>query len=212
MTKRGKLIVIYGINNLGKTTQAELLAERISRDIGGAIYLKYPLYDLEPSGPIINAYLRPNKFPGVLPEDMPKLSPREFQILQILNRTQFQPTLERWLEKGDYVVAEDYKGTGIAWGMGAGVNKDFQVMLNLYLTAEDIIFLFDGKRFDDGRERGHTHEEDDKLTEKVRLAHLELAKDFDWRIVRANRPDLSKEESIRVIHEEIWDIVEPLLR
>jgi len=27
--KKGKLIVLYGINNLGKTTQAELLVEKI---------------------------------------------------------------------------------------------------------------------------------------------------------------------------------------
>lgn len=204
MIKRGKLIVIYGINNLGKTTQAKLLAERISRDIGRVTCLKYPLYDFKPSGPIINAYLRPDEFPDVLPKDMPRLSPREFQILQILNRTQFQPTLESWLKAGDHIVAEDYKGTGIAWGMGAGVNKDFQVMLNLHLIAEDIAILFDGKRFDDGKEKGHTHEEDDKLTEKVRLAHLELAKDFNWQVVDAN-------QSVEAVQSQVWQLVLPIL-
>ena len=66
--KAGKLIVIYGINNLGKTTQAEMLADRMA-EYAPTVYLKYPLYDLEPSGSFINAYIRPDQFPDVFPKD-----------------------------------------------------------------------------------------------------------------------------------------------
>lgn len=194
--KRGKLIAIYGINNLGKSTQAKLLVDRINAAGRDVRYLKYPLYKLEPSGPVIEEYLRGgNKL---------ELSPREFQILNVLNRTQYQPELQALLESGVHVVAEDYKGTGIAWGMGAGVDKEFLIRLNTHLLAEDVVFLFDGKRFGDGKEDGHTHEENDELTERARLAHLELAKDFGWRIVNANRP---REE----VHEEIWQVVKDFL-
>jgi hypothetical protein len=56
-----------------------------------AEYLKYAIYDLAPSGPLLNDYLRkgnPHQF-----------SPREFQLLQVLNRTQYQPLLQEKLEQ-----------------------------------------------------------------------------------------------------------------
>lgn len=192
--RRGKLIVIYGINNLGKSTQAKLLVHRINQDANSE-YLKYPLYDFEPTGPMIDAYLRKGNPQG--------FSPREFQMLQVLNRTHFDETLFEILHH-HHVVAEDYIGTGIAWGVGAGVDGDFLTGLNTHLIQPDIAFLFDGKRFDEGREKSHTHESNDDLTERVRLIHLDLARKFGWHIVNANRP---KEE----IHEEIWSKVRPLL-
>src|SRR3990167_10147152 len=81
----GKFIVIYGINNLGKTTQAKLLVEKLNAAGRRAKYLKYPIYDLSPSGPRLNEYLR-----GGNPE---KLDARTAQILYAKNREQYEPTL-----------------------------------------------------------------------------------------------------------------------
>ncbi len=190
--RNGKLIVLYGINNLGKTTQAKLLVDHILTFGEHALYLKYPLYELEPTGPMINEYLR---------ERNPlKLSPREFQVLQVLNRTQYQPILQKCLGGGTHVVAEDYIGTGIAWGVGAGVDEAFLFRLNSHLLKDDIAFLFDGERFIDGKEPIHTHEDDDELTERVRTVHLALAEKLGWHIIHAN-------ESVEVIHDQIWNVV-----
>ena len=107
MTK-GKLIVFYGINNLGKTTQAKMLVDWLNSIGIPAVYLKYPIYDLWPTGPKINAYLRENN-----PEH---LTPLEFQELQVQNRKDFQDILDGYLNNGIWVVAEDYFGTGIEKG------------------------------------------------------------------------------------------------
>ena len=40
---RGKFIVLYGINNLGKTTQTRLLTEKLNNSGVKNEYLKYPL-------------------------------------------------------------------------------------------------------------------------------------------------------------------------
>ncbi|MEK7464502.1 MAG: hypothetical protein AAB617_01860 [Patescibacteria group bacterium] len=192
----GKFIVIYGINNLGKSTQAKLLVERIKKQASHTVaerevpaeYVKYPIYDLEPTGPMINAYLRKGNPDG--------LSPREFQMLHAQNRTHFEKFLLAKLDRY-HVVAEDYLGTSIAWGAGAGVDRNLLKSLNSHLLSPDIAFLFDGTRFSDGIERGHAHESNDDLTERVRLVHLELAVEFGWHIIDANRP-------IEVIHGEIW--------
>lgn len=193
---KAKLIVIYGINNIGKTTQAELLAEKIKENGGKADYLKYPVYDFGVAGPLLNDYLR-NGNPY-------NLSPREYQILNVLNRTEYQSVLKSKLSAGINIIAEDYIGTGIAWGMGAGVDKDFLINLNKNLLDEDLAFLFDGKRFKEGKEKGHTHEENDELTDKVRCAHLELSKDFGWKAIDANR-------SINEIHQEIWKEIKKII-
>lgn len=170
--EKGKLVVLYGINNLGKTTQAKLLVQRMQQNGIKAKYVKYALYDLEPSGPMINEYIR-NKNPE-------GLSVRELQILQVLNRTQYQNELINNLEQGITIVAEDYIGTGIAWGVGAGVSKSFLTKLNSHLIKEDIAFHFVGKRFTDSIEQDHSHETNNELTERVRIVHAELAKENGW--------------------------------
>jgi len=188
----GKLIVLYGINNLGKTTQAKLLVEKLRSQNLKAEYLKYPLYDLEPSGPLINDYLR---------QDNPfKLSAREAQLLYTMNRWQYQETLKHRLESGEYIIAEDYTGTGMAWGLGAGVAKNFLLKINEGLLIEDLAILFQGERFLQAVEDGHRHENDDSLTKTVDLAHQELAKTYGWHNINANN-------SIETIAEEIWQIV-----
>src|SRR3989344_1802759 len=126
----GHLIVLYGINNLGKTTQAKLLVDRLQAAGKQAEYLKYALYNIEPSGALINDYLRkgnPYNF-----------SAREFQLLQVLNRTQYDAELRAKLAAGQWLVAEDYVGTGIAWGMGAGVDRQLLEKLNQHLVKEDL--------------------------------------------------------------------------
>lgn len=129
----GKLIVLYGINNLGKSTQAKLLVEKLKTEGLKAEYLKYPIYNLSPSGEILNDYLREGNFYD--------LHSREAQIIYALNRTQYQDILIKKLEAGIHVVAEDYKGTGIAWGLGAGVSEVFLKSINSHLIDEDLVFF-----------------------------------------------------------------------
>ncbi|MHB8904210.1 MAG: nucleoside/nucleotide kinase family protein, partial [Patescibacteria group bacterium] len=145
--KSGKLIVLYGINNLGKSTQAKLLVERLKANGYKAEYLKYPIYDLNPSGVILNDYLRNgNSY---------ELSAKEAQIIYALNRTQYQAELIDKLRAGINIIAEDYRGTGIAWGLGAGVDENFLKKINSHLVPEDLVFLFDGDRFRQAIENNH---------------------------------------------------------
>ncbi len=56
------------------------------------------------------------------------------------------------------------------------------------LRPPDVAILMHGKRFSDSKEAGHIHEENDGLTERVQRLHLELAEEFGWHTVDANRP------------------------
>jgi len=192
----GKLIVLYGINNLGKSTQAKLLVEKLKFQGYRAEYLKYPVYDIKPSGEILNDYLRNgNNF---------QLSPREAQIIYTLNRDQYQSELIKKLKSGINIIAEDYKGTGIAWGLGAGVDEKFLKSINSHLIDEDLVFLFNGERFRQAIEEDHQHENNDDLINKVRWAHLKLREEYGWFKINANL-------AIEEIHQQIWNQVITLL-
>lgn len=197
MINNGKLIVFYGINNLGKSTQARLLVEKLKEDGYQAEYIKYPLYNLEPSGRMLNDYLR---------NDNPlNLNAKEVQAIYALNRTQYQDELQKKLSAGINIVAEDYTGTGIAWGLGAGVSEKYLKDINSHLIKEDLAILFDGERFKQSIEEGHKHENNNDLINKVRWAHLKLKEENGWLKVDANL----KIEEIKNI---IWDRVSSFLK
>jgi len=192
----GKLIVFYGINNLGKSTQARLLVEKLKEQGYKSEYIKYPIYDLEPSGRMLNDYLR-NGNPLTL-------NAKEVQAIYALNRTQYQDELKKKLAEGINVVAEDYTGTGIAWGLGAGVGENYLKEINSHLIKEDLAILFDGERFRQAIEEGHKHENNNDLINKVRWSHLKLKEENGWIKTDANL----KIEEIRGI---IWDRVSSFL-
>ncbi|MBU1557354.1 hypothetical protein KKC45_00085 [Patescibacteria group bacterium] len=185
----GKFVVLYGINNLGKTCQAKRLV-RVLKDTGyKAEYLKYPIYDLEPTGPMINDYLR-NGNPD-------NLGLREVQMLYAQNRQHFQLALIKKLKAGVWVIAEDYIGTSLGWG--GKENLDFLERLNSALVREDISILFDGERFVSGIETGHKHENNDRRTSEVRDLFLNLAKKKCWRVVQANQTEDEVFEQIKKV-------------
>jgi deoxyuridine 5'-triphosphate nucleotidohydrolase len=194
--QRGKFIVLYGINNLGKTTQAKMLVHKlITRGIR-AEYLKYPIYDLVPSGVVLNNYLRGGNYFN--------LSPREAQIFYAKNRTQYEKKLIKKLEEGINIIAEDYTGTGLAWGIGAGTDELFLKYINSHLLKEDLAFLFDGRRFKEATEHGHKHENDEELINKVRQTHLKLGGELGWIKINAN---LTVEE----IHKQLWQEIKKII-
>ncbi len=192
----GKLIVLYGINNIGKSTQAKLLVEKLKQFGKNASYIKYPIYDLGPSGTLINEYLRQGN-PW-------QLSAREAQILYSLNRYQYQAELNQRLNNGEWIVAEDYTGTGMAWGSGAGVDLDFLEKVNQGLREPDLILWLDGQRFTSGIESGHKHENDDELINKVRQCHQFLANKYNWLKFEAN-------QAIDDLNNQLWQEVAKIL-
>lgn len=189
---RGKLIVIYAANNLGKSKQLDLL-ETAWREIERPYFrIKYPRYDT-PTGKIINRELRGAK-------EERQLTDAQLQAVFAEDRRQYQPCLLEMLKDGD-VLAEDYIGTGLAWGMTGGVDRSYLLEINSDLLLPDISILLDGERFCSGIEEGHRHESaESEIWEKNREIHKQLAKELGWEIINAN-------QSPEVIHEEILRVL-----
>ena len=189
---RGKFITLYGINNIGKSTHARKLVERLKQSGHEVVYLKYPIYDLEPTGPELNRILR-----GDQPQ---KINEEQLQTLFMQNRQDFEPELRQMLDEGKIVVAEDYTGTGIAWGMAKGVDQKWLETLNAPLLKEDFAILLTGKRDLRARETQHLHEQNDELVQKVADILLHLAKTSDWKIIQTQT---EINETAKIIWETI---------
>lgn len=187
--KRGRLITIYGINNIGKSTQSKILVENLIKAGYKAKHIKYPVYDLSPTGTFLDKVLRH-------PEGQ-KISEDELQLWFVLNRYQFEPELKRLLEDGYIVIAEDYSGTGIAWGTAKGLEQTWLEQANKYLLKEDFAILFEGKRNLATREDNHVHEQNHELVENCGKVFSDLAEKYGWKRVQ-------QQEKIDDTAETFW--------
>lgn len=167
-------ITLYGINNVGKSTHARMLAHNLKKLGHEAIYMKYPVYDIAPSGELLNRVIRGRE------QDMTE---EELQLWFVINRHQFQPTLKEYLEKGIIVVAEDYIGTALAWGAAKGADQKWLKDINKHLLEPDLNILINGQRSLHAVEAEHIHENDNELANKVRKNLLELADQQKWKKV-----------------------------
>ncbi len=193
--EKGVFITIYGINNVGKSTQSKILVDRLIAAGHKAKYVKYPVYDTLPTGPFLN---------GVLRGGEQQISEDELQLWFIMNRYQFQPELKKWLAEGYVVIAEDYVGTGIAWGEAKGLERNWLIEANKFLLKEDLAILFEGERDLNALEAGHVHEQNEELIEKCRKIFDELAESNNWLRLKV-------EKRVEETAEKLWILVDEFI-
>jgi len=191
---KGKFIVIYGINNIGKSTQIKKILDWFKTNNIPVEYLKYPIYD-SPTGEKISDILRSGT-----PQEM---SEEDFQTLYYQNRVEFEPELKKKLEAGINIIAECYIGTGVAWGTVKGADYDKLVQQNSDLLKEDLAILMDGERFKEAIEENHIHEQNDGWMKQARDVFLRQSEEFNWKTVNANQDIEKVFKDILVYIEEV---------
>lgn len=189
---KGFFIAIYGVNNIGKSTHAKRLVEHLISKGIDAVYLKYPIYDLAPTGPEINRIIRS--------EGEQKISEEKLQTLFMQNRRDFEPTLKKMLSEGKIVVAEDYTGTGLAWGTAKGLDLKYLEDINSRLLKEDMCILITGERDTRATEKQHIHEQNPDLLLKVKNILLELADKYGWKKIEL-------QQKIEDTEAAIWKVI-----
>lgn len=176
------MIAIYGTNGIGKTTQTERLVAYLQANGKNASRLKYPIYDLEPEGPFIYKYLRDPKF-----REKNELSTYELQKKYADNRKRYEKELKKRLEKGEWIVAEDYIGTGVAWGLTWGGNLEYLEKINEKLFQVDLSILMHGERFNTAIEKDHRNEMEADRIQICKNFHFLLSRLHGWKVVNANQ-------------------------
>ncbi|MDP3957042.1 MAG: hypothetical protein Q8Q10_00880 [bacterium] len=192
----GKMITLYGINGIGKTTQTELLVEFLRSQGKQASCLKIPVYNLEPEGSFIYKYLHDVKF-----REENEVTTEVLQEKYAKNRERYEPELRKRLTAEEWIVAEDYTGTGIAWGLTWGADLKYLEEINRGLYQPDLCILMHGERFQTATETGHRNEIADEKMRICKNFHLLLGERYGWKQVEAN-------QSIEAVSQDIISIVQ----
>lgn len=196
---QGKFIAVYGINGIGKTTQVEMLVEYLKSKGKKASRLKYPIYDLEPEGPFIHKYLRDPDF-----RSENELSTHKLQKKYAENRMRYEQELRERLAKGEWIVAEDYTGTGISWGLTWGGELGYLEDINEDLLKPDLEILMHGSRFLSAIEKDHRNEMDNERITICKNFHELLADRYGWEKINAN-------QKIPKVHKDMIEKVSVLI-
>ncbi len=100
--KKGKLIVIDGIDGSGKATQVRLLAERLKKEGKKVKTIDFPRYYENFFGKLIGEYLS-GKY-----GDFSEIDPRVGSVLYAADRFESSKQIQKWLDEGFTVVADRY--------------------------------------------------------------------------------------------------------
>ncbi len=191
-----RFIVLEGIDQSGKKTQSSLLVRRLEREGFRATALTFPVY-ASPSGRIIRGFLLGRR----------KLPSEAVHMLYSLNRWENKESMIGQLESSEFVVADRYTPSNIAYGMARGLDLEWLRSLDRGLPIPDTVIVLDvpvPSSFDRKASRRDLHESDRVLLSRVRGSYLKLARALHWNIVKGTGP-------AEKVHEEVWTTVKTSL-
>lgn len=226
---RGKFIVIDGTDGSGKTTQMDLLVERLRKEGYKIETVDFPQYG-NWSAEFVSRYLR-GEF-GTLEQ----VGAKKASLFYALDRYAASFQIRDWLSKGIHVIANRYTSSNKGHQLGKirdpkerlafleWVNDlEYNILeipkpdLTLLLHMDALIGqkLVDNKaarEYLKGKKRD-LHEEDAdhlKNAENAYLFCLENDKSENWKRVVCFEKD--KPKPIKEIHEEIYKIVKEIIK
>ena len=100
--KKGKLIVIDGIDGSGKATQTAMLAKRLKKEGIKCQTIDFPHYNGNFFGTLIGEYLS-GKY-----GDFIQVAPRLASVLYAADRFESSGKIRKWLEEGSVVIIDRY--------------------------------------------------------------------------------------------------------
>ena len=131
LLRKGKFIVIEGIDQSGKKTQSILLRNRLKKKGYKVGYISFPKYNTS-IGKLVKKCLRDDSF-----------SLEMSHILLSANRWESEKEIRYKLENMDFVVCNRYCDSNIAYGLANGLKKEWLENLDLGLPKSDLTILID---------------------------------------------------------------------
>lgn len=127
---KGKLIAIEGTDGTGKSTQFDLLTDYL-RGTGKTVRtIKFPRYEHSFYGRMVKRYLN-GEF-----GDHKSISPYMITMFYALDRFQARDEIYNYLRDGDYVVADRYTWSNLAFRSASVREKDREQFLQWVEEAE----------------------------------------------------------------------------
>ena len=191
LLRKGKFIVIEGIDQSGKKTQSILLRNRLKKKGYKVGYISFPKYNTS-IGKLVKKCLHDDSF-----------SLEMSHILLSANRWESEKEIRYKLENMDFVICNRYCDSNIAYGLANGLKKEWLENLDLGLPKSDLTILIDIPiiesvlRKSENRDR---YEKDRKFLNNVKSRYKKLATMNKWSRIKGNK---SKEE----VSKEIWNLI-----
>ncbi len=189
--RKGKRIALYGIPKAGKSTQADILVQTFKRKDFQAEYIQYPMFKEEPSGSFLNEYLNKGKYKNI--------TERELQLWFAINRMQYQPTLKNDLEEPVAIVTENDLGMSFAYGMLAGVKREWLEAVNEPVLKPDLSIFITRESVIDDAPTGTA-----RTLRNLQEIYHELAMKHAWYTVDGD-------QKMMEVHMNIWDVVKKII-
>lgn len=198
-SSKGLFVSFEGIDGCGKSTQVQLLYNRLLKEGFPTLLVR------EPGGTDIAEDIRAI----LLNKDNNEMSPRTEALLMTASRAQLtKEKIIPSLGDGSFVIADRFKDSTLAYQSGGrGLDMDYLVSLNDFATHNlepDLTILLDidaessfqisKNDFDRIESAGL------EFQNNVRKIYIELAEKFSDRFFIINARD-----SISTIHSRIWD-------
>lgn len=196
MSRKGRIIVIEGIDKAGKKTQCMLLMKSLKISGRTCAVIEFPDYST-PIGIEIRAFLDGNR----------EYSNELKHMLLSANRWEKKNEIESMVKKGMIVIINRYYQSNLVYGVSNGLDIDWLDNLEEGLPKEDMVIVLDvSSSVSTQRSKGEnldSFEKNQKLLLEVNKNYRKLAKRFKWKIIDGEK---SKEQ----VHKEIMKILEPL--
>jgi dTMP kinase len=124
-------------------------------------------------------------------------------MLYSLNRWENQAFIRSLVDRSDFLVADRYTASNLAYGVSRGLSLSWLQTLDKGLPLADLVIVLDvpvPSSFARKRKDRDVHENDRKLLAKVRHSYKRLADKLGWKIVDATLP-------VGEVESAIWNLV-----
>jgi len=182
-------IDIEGIDQSGKKTQSRLLVAKLRRQGFKVATLDFPVYSTS-AGREIQAFLNGKR----------NYPPRAVHMLYSLNRWENLARIVRNLDSKDFLLADRYIASNLAYGLAKGLDLEWLHSLDQGLPKPERVVVLDvpvGSSFARKGERRDLHESNRALLLRVRRNYLKLANKFNWHVVDGTG-------AVEIVQSQIW--------
>lgn len=192
--RKGKIIVIEGIDKAGKTTQAKLLEKELGSK---CVRIDFPDYTT-PVGKEIKQFL-----------DGKRNYPDEVKMMLLsANRWEKKGEIEKMVGKGTTVIMNRYYQSNLVYGISKGLKLDWLLSLDKGLPKADLVIVIDIRPqtlVSRSKNVVDTFEKDLELIRRVKKNYKILANKFNWRTVEG-------EKSVDEVHNQVLRIVRKIVK
>lgn len=198
---RGRLILIEGLDRTGKTTQSNILLDKLKPN---ATLIKFPDRSTE-IGQLIDKYLTDRSF--VLPD-------QAVHLLFSANRWEVAQSIRELLFAGKHVVLDRYVYSGIAYSAAkgvAGMDRNWCLQPDKGLLKPDLtIFLTNANVCENQSRQGFGDEryEVSEFQQEVKKQFYKVFEDLEKKQNTLKLLNVAG-KSIEQVANDIWDVVQP---